>query len=193
MMTALQEIPMYCGICDVVMGHGRDVQYLPCRHMFHTACLEMMNPDFLCPHCRRIPGGARQSPAVDYMMYPPQPGDWLRPKPNFGEPGTPTPMFYLLPPSENLPESRLRRQDVGEFGAQTYFGPVHAVERTQRFVSCLVPHPNTAEAGLVWVNVQANESGRTYCRVVPRRQVRAWRRRGWKTSFLDEENGDAPA
>ena len=111
-----------------------------------------------------------------------QRGDWLRPVARFGKPNSPSPKFYLLPPSQRAPESLLPRDAVGELDANTsYFGPVHDVETFWPVVSCLVPHPHPAGDGLVWINVGSWISGhwQSFCRVVPRSDVESWRRRGW--------------
>ena len=108
-------------------------------------------------------------------------GDWLRPVARFGQPDAPTPRFYLLPPSENSSETLLSPEQIPTLYATTsYFGPVHAVENTPRFATCLVPHPDPREDGLVWINIWTSErGGQRFCRVVPWPTRAAWRNAGW--------------
>ena len=114
-----------------------------------------------------------------------QKGDWLRPLAGFGSPKSPTPRFYLLSPSENRPETLLPPEQIPTLYADTsYFGPVHVVQNTPQFATCLVPHPDRRETGLVWLNIWTRDrGGHMYCRVVPEPTRAAWRHAGWRNRY----------
>ncbi len=110
--------------------------------------------------------------------------------------------FYVLPPSVHNERVLIHRG----FSRGTVFGPVHAVDRTFRFVSVLVPrvaswtlfapiafphHVGEGVPDLVWINVWTPENqlqecvGVDFCRKVPEKKVAGWRRAGWEDCYYD--------
>ena len=79
----------------------------------------------------------------------------------------------------------------------TYFGPVHEVEHTQRFVTVLVPAtPPAPDAGLMlrWVNVWTSvrggrvddARGTSFATQVLAAEKQEWEHKGWVDRYLTD-------
>jgi chromosome segregation ATPase len=65
-----------CAICLLSLKDGRPVSVTPCRHRFHTACIEdyikIRNGTAPCPHCRgNIPGVSSLTPQAQWIQKNP--------------------------------------------------------------------------------------------------------------------------
>ena len=109
-------------------------------------------------------------------------GDWLRAR---GPRTSIRLRFYLWPPSEHA-AARLE----AAYEPRQYFGPVHAVERTDRFLSARVPHPQHREL-LIWLNVCTSQGPSTlFCFPVSSADLASWMEAGWQNNFVDESEAE---
>ena len=69
----------------------------------------------------------------------------------------------------------------------SYIGPVHAVERSEDFVSVLVPNPEDSSI-LVWTNVWKRRGCMQIALLVDHEILQLWRQRGWVNKYLHHDS-----